>query len=292
MYDERVTDDLVERMHAVLAGALERTRPDPFGSPVTVAEIYQDLVPYRNVRSELGFDMNADYEHTLLRLLSGEAELARLEPSEARDELRRELDSPNPNVGLFRKFAACDVWIAPLAEPAQPEPAQIATADAGDDGWAPRVKQWLEGASPPGETAAPPAPEPAPASAPPPEAGWTEEGAESELLLDEAMAVLDEMEEVPAAAAGPEVPPVGEESESMAAAVPVRGETRGGEATAGAVTCAFCGSGLPAHRQVRFCPFCGADQTTVPCVACGEPIESGWKFCVACGSAAPDMAPA
>jgi hypothetical protein len=290
VYDERVTDDLVERMHACLAEALERTRPQPFGSPVTVAEIYQDLVPYRNVRTELGFDMNADYEHTLLRLLSGEADLARLEPSEARDELRRELDSPNPNVGLFRKFAACDVWIAARsrAEPAEPAP----FVDP-DETWAPRVVQWLEGGAPApapvAESAAPDATMPAAADADdsPPQAGWTDEGAESELLLDEAMAVLEEVVGGPAPLAGPDVSPDPEGSESMAAAVPARSESGGS-----AASCAFCGSGLPARRHVKFCPFCGADQSTLPCVACGEPIDAGWKFCVACGSAAPGAAPA
>lgn len=109
--DYIVDDGLVERLLAALSDALRRTRKDPFGSPVTVAEIYQDLVPYRSVRTALGFQMNADYEHTVLRLLAGESDLARLEPQEAREELRSELEMPNPNVGLFRKFAACDVWI-------------------------------------------------------------------------------------------------------------------------------------------------------------------------------------
>jgi hypothetical protein len=109
--DYLIDDGLVDRLLAALADALRRTRKDPFGSPVTVAEIYQDLVPYRSVRTALGFQMNADYEHTVLRLLAGENELAKLEPDEAREELRSELDTPNPNVGLFRKFAACDVWI-------------------------------------------------------------------------------------------------------------------------------------------------------------------------------------
>ena len=69
--------DRLRSIHETLADALRR-RPQAFDAPVTVAEIYQDLVPYRAVRSALGFDMNADYEHTLLRLLAGEEDLARL----------------------------------------------------------------------------------------------------------------------------------------------------------------------------------------------------------------------
>jgi hypothetical protein len=59
--------------------------------------------------------MNADYEYALLRLLAGEGDLARLEPSEVRESLRSELDSPNPNVSMFRDYANCDVWVAPTS---------------------------------------------------------------------------------------------------------------------------------------------------------------------------------
>jgi hypothetical protein len=281
VFDDRMTDDQVERLHGRLVDALRRVRPDPFGSPVTVAEIYQDLVPYRSVRTELGFDMNADYEHTLLRLLAGEDELARLEPTEARAELRSELDSPNPNVGLFRKFAACDVWIARTeATAAPPAESEIAPGES----WDPRGLAWEEGQdqapTTPVESAHDTAPA-AEAAASPPEAGWTEERAETELLLEEAVEVPDE----PAAA---EVDPQPEVERTPMASTP---SNRAGQATQEAGgACAYCDASLPAHRAVRFCPFCGADQSTSPCVACGEPIESGWKFCVACGAEAPGQA--
>jgi hypothetical protein len=45
-------------------------------------------------------------------LLAGEGNLARIEPREVRDKLRTELDSPNPDVGLFRSYAGCDVWVS------------------------------------------------------------------------------------------------------------------------------------------------------------------------------------
>jgi hypothetical protein len=50
--------------------------------------------------------LNADYEHALLRLLAGEGDLARIEPREVRDKLRLELESPNPNVGIFRRLCS------------------------------------------------------------------------------------------------------------------------------------------------------------------------------------------
>lgn len=106
--------EVIARLHRALVDALEQTRNEPFAQPVTVAEIYQDLVPYARARTAIGVDLNADYEHALLRFLAGEHGRARLEPMNARDEIMRELESPNPNVTIYRKFAACDVWVADL----------------------------------------------------------------------------------------------------------------------------------------------------------------------------------
>lgn len=122
--------DIVHRLHRRIAQALDETRPGWAGAPITVAEIYQELAPYRLVRGELGIELNADYEFALLRLLAGQDGLARLEPEEARQELAREIESPNPNVGLFRRCAACDVWIQPVqdsggAMQAAPAPAEL-----------------------------------------------------------------------------------------------------------------------------------------------------------------------
>ena len=107
-----MNETVVAQMHRTLVDAMRRSRPDALDQPVTVAEIYQELLPYRDARTTVGFDMNADYEHALLRLLAGEGELARIEPREVRDKLREELESPNPDVSLFRHYANCDVWVS------------------------------------------------------------------------------------------------------------------------------------------------------------------------------------
>src|SRR5687768_7475205 len=107
-----MNDNLVAQLHRTLVDALRRSRPDALHRPITVAEIYQDILPYRDAREAVGFEINADYEHTLLRLLAGEGDFARIEPREVRDKLRMELDSPNPDVGLFRSYAGCDVWVS------------------------------------------------------------------------------------------------------------------------------------------------------------------------------------
>jgi hypothetical protein len=131
-----MNDDLVAQLHRTLVDALRRSRPGALDRPITVAEIYQDILPYRAAREAVGFEINADYEHALLRLLAGEGDLARIEPREVRDKLRMELDSPNPDVGLFRSYAGCDVWVSmdsSEAAPRAPARFEIAVDTAGAD---------------------------------------------------------------------------------------------------------------------------------------------------------------
>src|SRR5688572_15195581 len=156
----------VTRLYERLTEALQRSRRDPFNVPVTVAEIYQELVPYRLVRAEIGFDMNADYEHALLRLLAGEGECVRIEPAHAADEIRRELRSANPNLSIYRDYAACDVWVKKpiaVAEPLRLDIGGTAIANAPQ----PASPQTRSGRADvePAVAAAPtrPAPEPKPA---------------------------------------------------------------------------------------------------------------------------------
>ena len=99
----------VQRFHQVLVDEIRKKRPDYLRGSFPLSEIYQRLVPYRSHRDELGLDMNGDYEDVLLRLLAGAGDLVILESDEARDLIRKELDSKNPNTGLFREFAATEV---------------------------------------------------------------------------------------------------------------------------------------------------------------------------------------
>jgi Double zinc ribbon len=171
-----MNEQVLARFHRYLVDALRRTRPDPFGRPVTVSEIYQDLVPYREARTALGVDLNADYEQTLLGLLAGIGDRARLEPESVREQLRRELESPNPNVTIYRGFAACDVWISPLPPSeidapagARDAPAAIAGTDDGlalGEPWEP--VDYHEAATPPEVRSTPPSPSSNPAANPSP----------------------------------------------------------------------------------------------------------------------------
>jgi hypothetical protein len=397
-------DDLatVARLYERLTEALQRTRRDPFNVPVTVAEIYRELVPYRLVRTEIGFDMNADYEHALLRLLAGEGEWVRLEPTQAAEEIRRELHGTNPNLGLYRNYAGCDVWVRKpsstdprRAEPPATSPAAVRATlrpAAPSNPPAPQAATTAEQKrafrlpfpSPPAP--APSIPEPAPAPrVPAPPAPTTapavrapveplpvaarpkaaradeapspprpqpagedavEQAGERQALPEWEDAVLageapggmafetstlagddrpadregqedgggvavTRMKDTPkreaasageagsaqsqakgARPAGPQRPPAAPAGSPGRGTPPAASKVAAPAAVApsapkvAAARCAFCDSALPQQRQARFCPYCGADQTTRPCPSCGEPLEPGWAFCITCGATA------
>lgn len=158
-------DLFADRLYQCLLDALRERGVAEDGRPVTVAEIYQELVPYRTVRERVGVDLNADYEHALLRLLAGEGGRLRLEPAAAQDELKRELGSNNPYVGIYRKFAACDVWVSFPAEAGEdapaPEPVPArARPVAVPVGLVPSAEPAPAPAAPPRPAAASPAPAP------------------------------------------------------------------------------------------------------------------------------------
>jgi hypothetical protein len=286
---------MLDRLYTRLTAALSE-RPDPFGAPITVAELYQELVPYRAVRGDVGFAMNADYEHTLLRLLSGEGEFARLEPTGARDEILRELRSPNPNVSVYREYAACEVWITPPPEAA---PAlgddedlqflQSLGADIDDDpgdeviGFGvleltedDEIEAQSENGGYGADTGAPAEPygmeHEMPAESAPESAGVTETGEAASAAATEPAAERRETD--------------GRSSAAEAAARYAAAQQAAVSAAGSGGSCVFCDSRLPAGRKARYCPFCGGDQTMRPCPTCGEALEAGWVFCIACGAPA------
>jgi hypothetical protein len=52
---------------------------------------------------------------------------------------------------------------------------------------------------------------------------------------------------------------------------------------ASGLQCRYCSGALPETRLVKFCPHCGHNLQVHNCPACGAELETGWKFCVACG---------
>jgi RNA polymerase subunit RPABC4/transcription elongation factor Spt4 len=107
--------DALDRLYRRLVEAREHASAgEPLGA-ISLGEIYQQLVPYRLVRSELGYAELREYEHALLRLLSGERGYVTLEAEEAAEEFRRELGSPNPILGVYRDYAAIGAVLHPFA---------------------------------------------------------------------------------------------------------------------------------------------------------------------------------
>ncbi len=107
------TMNVLTRFHSALVEEILARRPEYLHQPFTVAEIYQNLVPYGTHRDRIGVEMNGDYEDALLRLLAGEGEYVFLESAPALRALREELASSNPNTGLYREYAAVDVRLNP-----------------------------------------------------------------------------------------------------------------------------------------------------------------------------------
>jgi hypothetical protein len=101
-------DDLDRLFHHVVR-ALTGRSPDRVRQPVQVAELYQDLVPYRQYRTALRFDTHQDYEMAILRLLSGERGYATVEPAEAQEALATEAQAAFPEPGIVRQFAAASL---------------------------------------------------------------------------------------------------------------------------------------------------------------------------------------
>jgi hypothetical protein len=163
----------VERFHRVLVESIMGAAPTYLEASFTVAEIYQSLVPYRTHRDRLGVAMNGDYEDVLLRLLAGEGDFLTLDSEAAREKIRKELATRNPNTGIYREFAAAGVRL---------NPARLPVIERAPERPAPRPEPTARPAAPPPERKAslppegrtstpearPPAAEPRVAQAAPP----------------------------------------------------------------------------------------------------------------------------
>ena len=259
---ESATHSMLDRFAQGLARIVHEERPEALSRPITVAELYQDIAPYRRMRELAGLEMHADYEHALIRFLAGEGGYARLDPETAADELGIEAESSDPDLSLYRKFAACDVRLslpqpsgrlasddAPRPVPPAPPPISELAARAVEAARAAAVVA----DEPPRPAPPPPPATPAPSIAP---------------SIEETLRALET--DVGASRGAAPRPPA----------------ARKGSQPRSTPRCAFCGQHLPGDRDVRFCPHCGVDQTARQCGSCGDEMEAGWRFCVACGAAA------
>jgi hypothetical protein len=116
------------RVFEVLVRTIRAKRPDLLRTPFTVGELYQQILPFRHYRRELGLETNAEYEMALLQLLSGADGLLDVD-EKLRDQLGRELTQPSPDPSRVRDFADASVSLnaqseSRVAKTVQPEPAR------------------------------------------------------------------------------------------------------------------------------------------------------------------------
>lgn len=132
----------VRELARLVARGLERTGQGP-RAQVTVAELYQRLVPYEDVRPELGVATKAEYDLALLHLL-GDEEWTEMEELALRQAVSDELGAPEPDIAFLEEFAASplrmklsELWdeVEPAEEPvAEPEVEAAADGGSGEDG--------------------------------------------------------------------------------------------------------------------------------------------------------------
>lgn len=106
--------DQLDRIFQRLVHNIRSRNPSHVSLPFTVAELYEQFVPYRHNRRELGIETNQDYEVTVMRLLSGERGYL-LGDAGMQEALRNELEARDPDVGAFREYSATEVSISPEA---------------------------------------------------------------------------------------------------------------------------------------------------------------------------------
>lgn len=284
--------NLAERLYLRLLEALRQggVRHD---QEITVGDVYQHLVPYRAVRSELGVFELAEYEHALLQLLAGEGEFLRVADETVRSELAAELRSPNPILGIYRDYAASPVVLLRSGE----ELRASAAADADSPGTAPKgteeetvrpVTDFLQEDS---DDAA----DEVSARESAGDVGGRNAPRVGNAAGGPARSRQDPSDQASVGEPRP-LPPLDYPAPSPAPADATRvaghspapfPDRDSGDAQRPQVMqaeCVRCGQILPEVEGLRFCPYCGIDQTVLPCERCGTPLQPEWSFCIRCGT--------
>lgn len=106
-------DDL-DRVFQRLVHSIRLRHPEYLTMPFTVQELYEDLIPYRHHRRELGIETNQDYEAAISRLVSGERGYLRGDLG-MQEKLSTNQKEKVPDTGAFRDYANSKVSLAPEA---------------------------------------------------------------------------------------------------------------------------------------------------------------------------------
>lgn len=248
-------DDL-DRLYLELVTRLRRERPARLTEPLTVAQLYEEVIPYRRVRDVVGFRSNDEYETAFTRLIAGERSFI-LGDSEIQGDLREGLEAVLPDIHRYRSYTETRVWLNPATIP---PPGDIRYAP-------PELREREARTHPPGRasddeeperdtTAAEPSSEERPV---PPTAGPVPR--EDEVTNERATGPPDEM--------GKRVAdPPSDEADL--------------EAAGAGNPCPVCHARAP--EGASFCPFCGARLASSTCGDCGRRLERSWQFCPDCGA--------
>ena len=261
-------DDL-DRLFRRVVHNVRAAYPELLTQSFEVSQLYQQVVPYRLNRREIGVDSVEDYELALMQLLSGARGYLTGDPDLQR-ALQDELESLNPDLSAYRGFATSRIGLAADAvrhieqQPiSQPTAAVGASASvAASSGVAARATERISAAG----SATPDAPR---------MANVGSGGGRS------SPSPITSHHQPSAAMPSSKSPgsPVSTTSQSRAADTGA-GAGAGDESPS---TCRYCAGALPGGKSIVFCPYCGHDLTTQHCPACNTELEIGWRFCITCG---------
>lgn len=242
------------------------------GKPITLHDLLEILIPYRDVRSALGLTMKGEYDLAILHLLRG-GEHLRVEADLAH-AVEQALSTPEPDLSFLSALASSRLEVRPEA-------------------WA----RWSGETTPPDtmlQTLAPPARESElfPIDRP---AGATHCEESSNGAWADPLPAPRSIER--RSSAGSPRRPSTPAREPTRARKTVEGPTEieGPRRVEGAVSiegaarpserCRRCQRILPVRIDLAFCPFCGVGQADRTCAECGERLERGWAYCPRCGKA-------
>jgi hypothetical protein len=234
--------DEMDRMFRRLVHNVRAGFPDLLTRSFEVSALYQTLIPYRLNRSELGIDSAEEYELTVMRLLAGGRGLLHGDP-DMQAALQAELESPNPDLSIFRAWATASVSINAQAVRSLDSQSAVAVRS------------------------------------PSPAASTRQAEMAGRATLEVTTAVASPaLSPVAHVAAARTSAPVATPPEARTAAVPVSVAPH-----PHGPGCRYCAGELPEGRDAHFCPHCGQNLSVKQCPACSTELEVEWQFCITCG---------
>lgn len=263
-------DDL-DRLFRRVVHNVRAAYPELLTQQFEVSQLYQQVVPYRLNRREIGVDSVEDYELALMQLLSG-ARGYLTGDADMQGALQDELESLNPDLSAYRGFATSRVGLAADAvRHIDQQPVSPATVAVGASASVASSSAVAARATERISTSRPATPEPAPAASR--SSGGASGGGGGGGGGSSSSTSTSHYQ--PAEAMSPS------RSAGSPTSTPTRSVESSGEPAQSA--CRYCGGSLPAGKSIVFCPYCGHDLTVQHCPACNTELEIDWRFCITCG---------